>query len=81
MNGSDPAFPTDNQQQIFGGEVVDTKDKPGFTKREWLTGMAMQGILSAMTSWPHFEDKKIISETSLMIADALIAELSKEVKA
>lgn len=60
--------------------VVETKYmsyNPGLTKREWFTGMAMQGLAANPEGWPVKSD--IIAKYAVEFADALIAELNGEV--
>ena len=70
-NEQQPAYPT------FMGA-----DSPGLTKRELFAAMAMNGLLS--TLWTPNDAKPEISLTeryamqSVILADALLAELDKE---
>lgn len=66
----EPAFPTEMETNTL---------YTGLTKRELFAAMAMQGILVA--NWPQGpkDDANCSSaHYSVMIADALIAELNKE---
>lgn len=81
-NPNDPAFPsaTPIPKRDWHPEDVKLYEEyvnGGLTKREWFAGMAMQGILTN----PVGTGKNTVQELSLIYADALIAELSKEVKA
>lgn len=73
-NGNDPAFPKVPITQEDRGISW-----PGLTKREWLAGMAMQGILA--NSKYATEGTKLngrilgVDEASLQLADALLAAL------
>lgn len=53
----------------------------GLTKREYFAAMAMQGLLAANQPMPITESMdgylKTLSVTSVLAADALIAELNK----
>ena len=61
----DDAFPVD----------YDTADGHGLTKREYLAGMALQGILAGATSGPVAAD--LIVQGAVICTDALIAALNK----
>lgn len=67
MNGDDAAYPSDRDQ--FSPEF-------GLTKREMLAAMAMQGLLADPYTTQEFS---CMASMSVQVADALIAELSKEV--
>ncbi len=69
----DPAFP----QFYFDNRP------PGLNKREWFAGMAMQGL--CIHREEHLEGSAklpagLIARMAVAHADALIAELSKEMK-
>lgn len=49
---------------------------PGLTKREYFAAMAMQGLCAE----DHSKECKTVALWSVGMADALIAELNKEVK-
>lgn len=68
-DGNDPAFPVPVGTNIL--------DYGGLTKREWLAGMAMQGILA------HCEHDRVFSDIvlcSMTIADELLVALHKTEK-
>ena len=68
MEGNDPAYPL---------EVVTGQTNGGLTKRELFAAMAMQGLLADPYSTQEFS---CMASMSVQVADALIAELSKEVQ-
>lgn len=62
-------------QQAFpipGSEI--NNPEPGMTYRQWLAGLAMQGILAAR---PNPKEWSEYAEACVDMADALIAELEK----
>ena len=65
MNDDFPAFPT---------AVSSSGHIPGMSYRQWLAGLAMQGMLSAGAS--SFEDSHIqaLREAAFQVADAIIKE-------
>lgn len=70
-----PAFPVLDSDNI-GGQLTLACMGAGFTKREMLAGMAMQGLLSTwgqhdVTNYDEF------AHDAVMAADALLSELSK----
>jgi hypothetical protein len=65
MNGDDAAYPL---------EIATGQYNSGLAKRELIAAMAMQGLLFDPV------DLKMIAKLSVKAADALIAELSKEVQ-
>jgi len=78
MDANEPAFPT---------QMWDIENKEatwldgGLTKREWLAGLAMQGLLSALNAHNILElhEKKnrfVLSTTAVDAADALIEALT-----
>ncbi len=84
MTGSEPAWPVPGYTRI---ETTNDGDKfertvgpcLGLTKREWLAGLAMQGLCSLPelgknlgTDW-----KSELTKQSVLIADAILAELAK----
>jgi hypothetical protein len=83
--GEQPANPCNwIDFQPTTGEQVVRQQFPGLTKREWFAGLAMQGMLSASDREGRPDDIRRMSglyaEASAIYADALLAELSKEVK-
>ncbi len=81
----DPAFPY--RQFIppdfdeISGDIIKAFDRylPGLTKREYFAAMAMQGL--CLKTDAHYEAgpcTAAIVKRSILIADALIAELGKE---
>lgn len=81
MTGDEAAFPSVAKEYFsdeIGGNWCDVRN-PGLTKREWLAGLAMQGLLASIEDFRkgamyHPED---VSELSVQYADALLAELAK----
>jgi hypothetical protein len=75
INNGGPAFPTVNSQGGFMGA--------GMSLRAWLTGMALQGILSNKETVPIMsslfdqgeEPDQEIARLSLKFADAVLANL------
>jgi hypothetical protein len=68
MNGNDSAYPL---------EIATGQYNSGLTKREFFAAMALQGLLADPYSTQEFAD---MASMSVQVADALIAELSKEVQ-
>jgi hypothetical protein len=64
MNGESNAFPL----------VVGMKPYNGLTKREYLAGLAMQGLMASPGNDFTFEQW---ATRAVMMADALLAELAK----
>ena len=74
MNSNDAAYPL---------EIATGQYNSGLTKRELIAAMAMQGLLFDPVDLNllfHPADLKKIAKLSVKAADALIAELSKEVQ-
>lgn len=67
--GSEPAYPC--KAQSFTPER-------GFTKREVLAAMAMQGLLANSRHFAWRMDAERVAEVAVEHADALLAELAKE---
>ena len=78
-----PAFPTTREIRDSSGQLCGTESFPGMSLRAWLAGMAMQGICSTLTPErvkEHYDGTlggKIVAKASVVIADAMIAELEK----
>ena len=70
MNGNDAAYPSHHFPERWNPEF-------GLSKRELIAAMAMQGILADPMAVAEFQH---IARLSVLHADALIAELSKEVQ-
>ena len=74
-----PAFPHTETVVKMGTKF--NEYHPGLTKREWFAGMAMQGLVIAMTNRrdePGYDDPGAIFEAavrSVEAADRLIARL------
>lgn len=49
----------------------------GLSKREWFAGLAMQGIVGSSDTYPI--DCPHVARQAVALADALLAELAKEV--
>ena len=82
-NPEEQAFPRNYAYQNPEAGKSELKSHPGLTKREWFAGQALRG----MCEWDaeHNEptsgrNVQIIVEGCVGLADALIAELNKEVK-
>ena len=75
MDNSGPAFPSSNG--ITMGEYT-SGGYPGVTKRELAAMFAMAGMLAS----PSYcnEGYKVVSDTSVGHADALLAALKEETK-
>ena len=78
------------EEKNDGGHVyprAKTYNQPaGITRRDWLAGLAMQGLLSDSEAMQksfnnnHGDDEKVIADTSMLaykIADTMIAESNK----
>lgn len=70
MNFYDSAYPSNFFPERFNPEF-------GLTKRELIAAMAMQGMLADSSMSQRFET---IADEAVRAADALIAELAKEVQ-
>ena len=71
-NTGGPAFPTENEHQ----SGPSTMHYEGMTLRDWFAGQALAGILTD-TSYDHGKPE-IIAKRSYQMADAMLAERSKE---
>jgi len=68
MDDSGQMFPVVNP--LFSAILSD-----GMTRRQWLTGLAMQGMLSNPESWNLSAEK--IAEYAYKLADAILAYETK----
>lgn len=68
-NNHKPAFPAVEGSTAFY--------EPGLSKREWLAGMALQGILSNPQLDIATTKMEIIARDAGALADTLLLELSK----
>lgn len=72
-NGNEPAFTAMNEQEIIHG----------LTKREYFAGLAMQGLLSAMSGLensqfvPNLDNTKYCADLAVSAADELLRALAK----
>lgn len=64
MNGSEPAFPVND---------LNACKWPGLTKRQWLAGMALQGLCANPAEDVKNQTYDKVAEMALKHADALIA--------
>jgi len=81
MNDGGPAYPTTQTKHFPGmgsGSYVESED--GMSLRDWFAGMALQGWLASFGASAHVEDIPALSGFSYEIADAMIAERSKEIE-
>ena len=67
-NGENPAYPVPEYTQVSG-----------LTKRELFAAMAMQGMQANISYTTHYAAEQK-AQLAVMNADALIAELNKEVQ-
>jgi len=74
-NGSEPAFAnlSVDQNQKTGATIL--VPKGGLSKRELISAMCLQGLLSTLTI-ERDAHSKFLAETAVMHADALLRELS-----
>lgn len=89
-NPNDPAFPGSSPIPKREWHPADVKlyekyVQHGLTKREYFAAMAMQGFLIAKLHddkgvLPHLGPDQIVAQASLVMADALIAELNRQEK-
>jgi uncharacterized protein YqhQ len=61
------------KQPVLDNQFEDNK---GLTKREYFAGLAMQGLATKKPS-DHEDDITRIVRTSVLLSDALLAELEK----
>jgi len=77
MNGNEPAFLQLDKHGTHEG-VTHYGYRGGLTKREWLAGMALQGLVAGPNigdlSWDQ------VASDAVGYTDALLAELEKEGK-
>jgi len=79
-NDGGPAFPV-NVSALVSKSYLESAGLTGMSLRAWLAGMALNGQLSVNDH--NLSDKdvsKMFAQQSVCMADALIAELEKEVK-
>lgn len=81
-NKNQPAFPvpcTSNENGIYSTiDAPGGADLGGLTKREWMSGMAMQALISKThPDGMTVQEFEAVIEDSVRIADALLAKLSK----
>lgn len=82
MNNGGPAFPeieTDMQTER-GADFPRTYSTGGMSRRDYFAAKAMQGLIAADSDNGRFRDEATahrIAHFSVMVADALIAKLSK----
>lgn len=75
--GCDPAFPESRIIKFNSGPALTTRG--GLTKREWLAGLAMNGLLSTLTIQRDSQSTiEIIVKASYVYADAMLKEGSDE---
>lgn len=81
--GNEPAYPGEymvsvpNMSPMSVGRKLITAHARGMTLREHFAGLAMQGLLGAVTDKRNMTHS-FYAEQAVKAADALIAELSKE---
>lgn len=83
--GNESAYPTESIVTLDSGHALldDVKKKvysQGLTKREYFAGLAMQGMLANRNIVESLTRTEIewVSEKSVILADALIEQLTKE---
>lgn len=80
-NPNDPAFLTEPKTFYLRQPPLDCDTSYGLTKRELIAAMAMQGMCANNISYGIEESWDTArAKYSVRLADALIAELNKEVK-
>lgn len=75
-NPNDPAFPAD-KVTCQDGNLLVVDQHFGLTKREEFAKEFGKGLVSAIAGPGVSIDAKSVSEAAVLLADALIAELSK----
>ena len=73
MKNNEPAFPNGEMENNISPQHY------GLTKRELFAGLAMQGFCANNHAWEE-KDHNGVAEISRAYADALLAELAKEVE-
>jgi hypothetical protein len=69
-NANEAAFPL---AAPAGYESVDG----GMTKREWLAGMALQGLLASESNGSRYDTDAEVAKAALRATDALLAALAE----
>jgi hypothetical protein len=72
----EPAFPVPGKVFIYGSRRFKKPDYIGMSLRDWIAGMALQGVIAG-TGADQFLAPKDGAEISYKFADAMIAERSK----
>lgn len=73
---NEPAFPVDIKRENRNEEVIKSHWGPGLSKREYAAIKAMQGFAANPNAFVEWDNKRIAQE-SVLLADALLAELEK----
>jgi len=71
INDGGPAFPRDGNIPAHAKHV---HSQSGMTRRQWLEGMAMQGILANPNIHPGEVGDAYVEELSRFFASAMLAE-------
>lgn len=81
-NDGGPAYPSPGYDGGADVEECRTYPIPGMSLRDWLTGVAMQGLVRFVEDggWGSPEEGRIenIAMTACSFADAVLVELAKE---
>ncbi len=64
------------EEQKDGGEVYPNGSWGGITRRDWLAGLAMQGMQSNVEGYANLTNENA-AELAYKLADAMIAESNK----
>jgi len=83
-NAEQPAYPASASWSDENPQVIQVQNS-GLTKREYFAGLAMQGMITALTKFRHeVEMENIIvnrpadiAELSILYADNLLSQLSQ----
>lgn len=76
----DAAFPVTLELQYESDPKISHRaTSKGVSKREHFAGLAMLGMLSGNAGAMTEEDRAVIAETSVMLADNLLNELNKKI--